>query len=233
MKKLLFLLPLFFTACTGMINSNKDILQDDLKYEQVLLAVNDYDALIKEQKAKLAKEPSDINRLKLAKLYYEAKDYESASYYLASLTSAEALLYKAYVTLEQKKYKECIDLTKSINDTNKLAKAANLAGICYVWLKDFDNALKSFYLAKDLYLDDEIVNNNIAMLYLSQNNYEKAILFLKALYERNQHNKTIINNYIIALVKNKQYKKALNVANTAKIPNARKLIKELANSDVE
>lgn len=215
-KNLLLGLSVFvFAGCSAVI-APKDILSDRLTEERVYTAVKNYPELIKINKEKLAKKDNEKNRLALANNYYEIGDFNSALYYIDPLLkkdkSAGAWLLNAKIYDSLNKTDDAL---KSANACLKLepknAQCFNLLGISQTKKSELKQANESLLKAKALFLDDEVVNNNLAVNEMKLGNYKAAIAYLEPLYDRGIRKPRIINNLVLAYAKNGDKDKALKV----------------------
>jgi len=103
------------------------------------------------------------NLLKMAHIQQIFNDY----------SGSEETLTEALVFLEKSK------------DADYLREANNMLGIAYMGLKDYNQAIKYYNLAKkitDNPISQKIIENNIALCYLEEKKYDQAIPMFKTLY---------------------------------------------------
>lgn len=229
MKNVLILcISVFVFAGCAAISAPKDILSDRLSEERVYTAIKNYGELIKLNKEKLKTKDNEKNRLALANNYYEIGDFDSALYYilplLESKKSAGANLLKAKILENKDEDKEAMQFANeciSIDDKNALCH--NVLGVLHAKAKDFLSAKSEFLRAKELFLDDRIVNNNLALISILKGNYEMAINYLEPLYKRGIKEPQIIANLIFAYAKTKNEAKAIELIKIENISRSPKL----------
>ncbi|MBT0880352.1 MULTISPECIES: hypothetical protein [unclassified Campylobacter] len=228
MKKLtvLFLSIFIFTGCQATLKSKQDILDDTLTKEKIYTAIKNYDDLIKINKEKLQKKDTPETRIALALNYYDINDFDSSLYYLKPLLqdgkNYKAFLLKAKIEDYKENYNEALnDAIKSINLNPKNPEAYNVIGIVKAKQNKYEDAKIAFLKAKSLFLADEIVNNNLGLLEISEGNYAIGVDYLLPLYNRNYKNLKIINNLVFALAKLNRDSEAIEIIkreNLAKEP---------------
>ncbi|PAF46961.1 hypothetical protein BKH46_05860 [Helicobacter sp. 12S02634-8] len=208
------LLALIIAGCASRGDTN-DLFGNEVHREKVLLAAENYKDLIGIYKEKLEKQDTPTIRLKLAQYYFESKDYNSVFYYLTPLLQTEsnqAMLLWAKSLEATSKYQEALDiLEKLIAKDKNIAQAYNLKGIIFAMQKNFPLAKENFLEAKRLFLSDEIINNNLAMVSILEQKYPEAIDYLYPLYMRGYKDTKLLNNLIFALIKANKPEMALQI----------------------
>ncbi|BCX78549.1 lipopolysaccharide assembly protein LapB [Campylobacter sp. 19-13652] len=225
------LAALFLSGCA--VQTSSSMFSDPIQKENILKLAGNYEQLITDYKKRLANDDNPKDRLKLAQLYYEIKDYNSAKYFLEPLVKKIAnqdnLLLYSKILEELGEYQEALD---SINEALSLnpqnPEAWNLKGIIFASNGYIKEAQKSFLIAKDLFYDDCVINTNLGALEILQNNYRGAISYFEPIYARGCENTFLLHNYTFALIKLNEYTAAENLIekyNLAKYP--KKLIADL------
>ncbi|MDO7253120.1 tetratricopeptide repeat protein [Helicobacter cappadocius] len=210
---IVIVIGIIFLSCSS---KKPDFFGDEVYQERILLVAKNYKDLIRIYREKLEKKDTPQNRLKLAQYYYEAQDYSSVFYYLQPLiqskNSPEALLLYSKALETTRKYKEALQMLEELTVLDKnIAQAYNLKGIVYASLKKFGPAKQNFLRAKELFLNDSIVNTNLGMLAILEQKYTEAINYLMPLYKRGYKDTKILNNLIFALVKANRLDIALEI----------------------
>lgn len=102
-------------------------------------------------------------------------------------------------------------LLSALSLNAKNGEAYNILGILQARNGELDAAYQSFSHARELFVPEEQVMNNLAMLMILQENYEQAYNYLMPLYTRGHTTKSILHNLAFVLVKMKKYEEASNV----------------------
>ncbi|PAF51705.1 hypothetical protein BKH43_00235 [Helicobacter sp. 13S00401-1] len=237
-KVFLVFVGIFMYGCSNFA-STTDIYKDEFRKEKILLSTKSYSELIEINKAKLRKQDTKEVRLKLSQNYYDAKDYDSSLYYLKPLVQdnkdLDALILNAKALDALSRYKEALDSINIVLEKKPLlARAYNIRGVIYAKQREFDLAEKDFLRAKELLLDDEVVNTNLGMLYILKREYKTATNYLMPLYLRGSKNETLLADLILSLVKENKDKEALDIATKERLTrDQRKLIRSLRKSNIE
>lgn len=214
MKNIAYVLimAVLFVACAKNPN---DLFVDEIYNEKVYLASRNYQELIRIYKKKLSKQEDDQTRLQLSQYYFDSKDYNSVLYYVEPLVkkqSVQAFILQARAFEELRKFDEALEsLQGAMKINSKLPEIYNLAGIAYAAKKDYPQAKQNFLTAKKLFLSDEIVNTNLGMVAILQKNYTEAVNYLMPLYKMGHKDSKILSNLVLALVKDKQTRIALEI----------------------
>lgn len=207
----LAVMAIFFAACAP----KPDILGDTRQQEHIFTAIKNYNELIKINKNRLRQNDTPQNRLALAQNYFDIGDFKGAKYYVSPLIDAEnpdaVLLYARVMEAEGRLKAANFFVKKAIALDPKNAQAHNLFGVILTQTRDFDAARRSFFRAKELFLADKIVDNNLAMLEIVMKNYDDAIKILQPLYARGEAGEKIIANLVLALAKNHKDEQAMQI----------------------
>lgn len=200
-------ISLLLVGCSSQTNL------DNKERESILTKVNNYKGLIAFYREQLSKNDTPEVRLKLCEVYNKIEDYESSQNCLKELVSSsptdESLLLSAQnnstlghdeIALRQ------IDEAIKINP--KMGEAYNLKGVILAHLGDLENAKTSFEKARNLFVAEDIVNNNLAMIAIVEKDYNLARSYLMPLYSRGYNSPKIVHNLIFTLVKLNDYSTA-------------------------
>lgn len=200
-------ISLLLVGCSSQTNL------DNKEREFILTKVNNYKGLIAFYREQLSKNDTPEVRLKLCEVYNKIEDYESSQNCLKELVSSsptdESLLLSAQnnstlghdeIALRQ------IDEAIKINP--KMGEAYNLKGVILAHLGDLENAKTSFEKARNLFVAEDIVNNNLAMIAIVEKDYNLARSYLMPLYSRGYNSPKIVHNLIFTLVKLNDYSTA-------------------------
>jgi tight adherence protein D len=222
-KRILFLLiPLLLVSgCEGLLNRTGK--QDDGEY--VLLKVNNYAGLLKLYRDRLQKKEDPKNRYKVAEYYYLLEDFESSRHFLAPLLkshpSGENYILESKNLLElgeREQALEAVDKAIALSPDN--GDAYNMRGVILAELGYFDEAVSSFNKARARFLDDNIVMNNIAMVYILKEDYKQALSYIMPMYSRGDRSPKLVHNLILSLIKTHDYVAAEKVIRDENIPQS-------------
>lgn len=201
---LLVLIALTLLGC----QSSADLAQTEAATVASMEKVNNYDGLVKHYKTKLEAGDSSLATVeKLADAYFKKGDIESANFYINHLIkqgAQSAALYQLHgqVLLAQDLQQEAIEAyLASLKAGNTSGKIHVLLGVAYSKTGDFDNAKTQFNQSRLKGYDDVAVKNNIAMLYIAQQDYKRAIQTLAPVIADSPENKVVRANLAIALIK--------------------------------
>lgn len=220
------------TGCTGGLSNSTD---SDQK-EYILTQLNDYQGLIEIYRKKLSVKDNDDERYHLSQLYNKIGDYSSSNIYLSPLieNSKEQkyllLQAKNYLELGQEKNAEPILKALLLKDGSN-GELWNLQGVLLAQQGNYSEATTSFERARGLFYSEEIVINNLAMMLILQQDYQKARDYLLSLYSRKKYQQQTVYNLVYTLVKTNDYASARKVLIDEKLSpsNSDELIHSLAN----
>jgi len=201
------------SGCTN--NNSLDSLDNDQK-EFILMKVNNQKGLIDLYRENLREHEDEETRYKLAARYYDVEDYESSFRYLKPLlensNDENVLILAARDNLETANYDgalEYIDKLLALNVKN--GDAWNLRGVLFAQKREFDKAYSAYEKARELFVDDQIVVNNIAMCNIMQGDFPAARDNLLNLYRTGNSNQKINHNLVYVLVKLQDFDAAESV----------------------
>ncbi|EDP9505768.1 tetratricopeptide repeat protein [Salmonella enterica subsp. enterica serovar Java] len=206
MVKLIVQLGLLFflTAC----NTNKGL--DNNEREYILTKVNNYQGLIQFYREQLSKEDTSEVRFKLCEVYNKVSDIPSSQSCLRELLNnsptdkSYLLAAKNYLLLDDIEG-ALLMVNNALNKEPNNGEAFNVRGEILARRGDYDGARKDFEKARDLFVAEELVNNNLAMLAILQHDYTLAYSYLMPLYSRGYNSSEIVHNLIFVLIKNGDY----------------------------
>ncbi|CAI1636999.1 lipoprotein NlpI [Serratia fonticola] len=208
------LLLLLLVGCQGRLNNDNKL--DENEQEYILSKVNNYQGLLKLYREKLSKKEDPEVRFKLAEYYNLVEDYGSSLHYLAPLLdnkpSDKIYLLQAKNLAAMGKDQEAQTAISAVLELNpKNGEAYNRLGVLQAQRGEFDAALQSFNTARALFVPEEQVVNNLAMLMILMENYEQAYNYLMPIYFRGHSTDSILHNLIFVLVKMQNYEEAANL----------------------
>jgi len=198
----LIISSLLLTGCSHH-SSSENIEQ---RYqEDILLKADNYSGLIKLYRERVSKDDTAENRIALAKYYYLARDYQSSLYYLKPLLASsdpQVSQWQAKNLLALGRYSEVLPVTDRMNQlAPNNPNGWNLKGIALALSGRYGEAEKAFDRSRLLFIDDQTVVNNLAMIDIVQQRYQKAISILLPLYLRGEKQDQLVHNLVLSLVK--------------------------------
>lgn len=211
-KCLAIVLVLSISGCQRSFQDGAEL--DEKQQEYILSKVNNYPGLIKLYREKLNRKDDPDTRLKLAEYHYLQGDYESAHHYLQPLLesgrSSEAVnLLESKTSAELGKTDNAlIWVDKVLTQNAKNGDAWNIKGTILAEKGDYAGAQQAFEQARLLFVADDVVLNNMAMLAIMQEDYPRARDYLIPLYERGHSSQRLLHNLVYVLVKLQDFKQA-------------------------
>lgn len=201
--------------------------KDTAEKEFILQNAKNYNGLIAVYKQRLQYREDKETRLKLAEYYYLANDYNSSLHYLSVLLenspSEPAYLLQAKNLSAQHQYKSAIDaINMAISSNPKSGESYNIKGIILSESGLLPQAKEAFETARNLYVKDDVINNNLAMVEIFSQRYQSAVRYLLPLYQRGYKDAKLTHNLVFALVKSGDYgyaKEIVLVENLAPYPD--------------
>ncbi|HAT1601688.1 tetratricopeptide repeat protein [Raoultella ornithinolytica] len=215
------LLALFvLCGCQSQTGSGSEL--DDSQREYILSKVNNYNGLIKLYREKLSRKEDKDTRYQLAEYYYLAEDFDSSRQYLQPLIAnnpdERALLLASKNLMEFGDYREAQAAISGVLRQNpKSGEAWNIQGILLAQDGDFPGATRAFNSARQRFVDDDIVINNLAMLAIMQNDYATARDYLFSLYGRGHASQKVLHNLVYVLVKLQDFNAAESILQQEKM----------------
>ena len=195
---------------------------NDSQREYILSKVNNYNGLIKLYREKLSRKEDKDTRYQLAEYYYLAEDFDSSRQYLQPLIAnnpdERALLLASKNLMELGNYSEAQAMVAGVLRQNpQSGEAWNMQGILLAQDGDFTGAARAFNSARQRFVDDDIVINNLAMLAIMQNDYATARDYLFSLYGRGHASQKVLHNLVYVLVKLQDFNGAESILQQEKM----------------
>lgn len=173
--------------------------------EEILLKVKNYGGLISLYRSWLKQKEDPQTRLKLANYYSLAGDAGSSLYTLRPLLKHPTIpvsTLQARNLLELGQYSEAIKVTdKLIQGEPGDAEAWNLRGIAQAQHGQLQEGLYSLEKSRSLFIADEVIINNLAMLAMIEHRYQDAVALLLPQYLRGHKHEQLLHNLVLSLVK--------------------------------
>ncbi|EHI7576298.1 hypothetical protein J9T05_005059, partial [Salmonella enterica] len=206
MVKLIKTLCLVFllVAC----NTNKGLDNNDKEY--ILTKVNNYQGLIQFYREQLSKKDTTEVRFKLCEIYNKVNDIPSSQSCLRELLNnsptdkSYLLAAKNYLILEDDD-SALVMVNKALEKEPNSGSAYNVRGEILARKGAYYEAKKDFEKARSLFVAEDIVNNNLAMLAILEQDYSLAYSYLMPLYSRGYNSPEIVHNLIFVLIKKGDY----------------------------
>ncbi|HEA3301634.1 TPA: tetratricopeptide repeat protein [Pasteurella multocida] len=210
-KVLCFSLVFSLAACSNLPNNKTSMTSESITAKETLyLNTQNYESLISLYRNILKEKEDPMIRYKLANTYYDKGDSHSSSLYLASLLSqdqkseiskkAKELQIKNLIQL--KKYDEAVAIANELLvlvPNNGIAY--NLRGIAFAQLGNLNKARDDINKARELFINDVVAVNNLAMLSIINGDYRNAVSLLMPQYINGIRERRVIHNLVFALIK--------------------------------
>ncbi|HID7510771.1 TPA: tetratricopeptide repeat protein [Enterobacter hormaechei] len=202
LKRLVVCTIFILCGCSGTLSSN---FSDDQQKEFILNKVNNNKGLIEFYREKLRKHDDADIRYKLSERYYIIEDYDSSLRYLKPMLikgDEKVLLLASRDYLETGDVERALNYVKQIIDINpKNGEAYNLQGVILAQKGDYNNAYVAYDKARQLFVDEKLVGNNIAMTNILQGDYASARDTLLGLYRSGNSDSQVLHNLVYVLIK--------------------------------
>ena len=129
-----------------------------------------------------------------------------------------ALLLASKNLMELGNYSDAQAMVSAVLRQNpKSGEAWNMQGILLAQDGDFSGAARAFNQARQRFVDDDIVINNLAMLAIMQNDYATARDYLFSLYGRGHASQKVLHNLVYVLVKLQDFNGAESILQQEKM----------------
>lgn len=175
----------------GCASNQEDPGQRALNDEEFLSLSANNTRLIDLYKGRLKEEEDSLTRMKLAKVYLDVGDNESALFTLSSLINSKQATSETFYLQGLGQYnlgqlrQSDQSLQIAINKDGKSAKAINMLGVVKAELGDLTEARKLFDQARVMMYDDLVIKNNLALLDMLEGKYQDAAVKLMPIYLSN------------------------------------------------
>lgn len=204
-KKAIVVLSLIsLTACSSIGQNASNSTNPEVQ-EDIYLKSKNYTGLINMYRSFLKNKEDAKVRFKLASYYYQDGDYKSSLYYLQPLMQQPDLnIYalQAKIMISLGDYPQALRTTeRMLTKDNQYAEAYNLKGITLAMMGKYADATAAFQKSRDLFIEDDVALNNMAMVYLLDQRYQDAVGVLLPQYLRGRKQDRMLRNLVIGLVK--------------------------------
>lgn len=244
-SRAIIICAVLLTGCSGGTHrynfaGNSDYqARDSAEKEYVLQKAKNYGGLIELYKKRLQDKENSDTRFKLAEYYYQVHDYKSSQHYLAPLLTdkpnEQVYLLQAKNLSATRQYRSAINyINMAINRNPKSGEVYNIKGIIMAENGQFAQATSAFETARNLFVSDEIINNNLAMVEIYSQHYDAAVRYLLPLYLRGYKETGVTHNLVFALLKSGDYrfaKELVVMENLAPYPDM--LLEALADVTIQ
>ncbi|WP_340642534.1 tetratricopeptide repeat protein [Photobacterium damselae] len=203
MHKFIYIIFLSLLVLSGCSSSSLDNSQ---AREIMLKSTKNYPDLINFYKEKIKKQNLDLDKNKLAQVYLDYNDPESALFIVNNIpnhmNNVESLIIMANAFFDLGNNKEALNIAKKANvlEPNR-GDIENLIAIIYASNGDIKNARDFFNMARLHLYDDIKIKNNLAVLDILDEDYTMASNKLIELYAKNRNDNEIYSNLVLALSK--------------------------------
>ena len=178
---------LLLTGCAVGPNSTGSL--DDTRANEVFLEQsNNYPRLVEHYKDQLKQKDSLSTRVKLAQVYIDLNDNESALFTLASVIAhpkadGEVFYLQGVAQYRLGKLQQALrSLEVSVQKSPDDARSINMLGVTQAELGMLNVARQSFNRARELMYDDVVVKNNLALLDMIEGDFKQAAERLMPIY---------------------------------------------------
>ncbi|MCL6271462.1 tetratricopeptide repeat protein [Sansalvadorimonas sp. 2012CJ34-2] len=189
--------------------------------ETLLRTAKNYSGLIQLYKNKLAGaksiEDEDTFRFQLAKAYLESGDADSAIFYidpviLSGRDSYELFLLKSRALLAKNDAGGALRTAITAHSYGvEDSEIYNQLGMVYARTGNYPRARVNFQKARQLMMDDSVVQNNLAVLDVLEEHYDAAADKLLSLYRTGQADERVRANLALALAKSGRYSEFVSI----------------------
>ncbi|WP_140918308.1 hypothetical protein [Limnobaculum xujianqingii] len=205
---------LLLPGCQRSLQGENQLNEKEQEY--ILTKVNNYQGLLKLYREKLSRKEDPTVRFKLAEYYNLVGDYDSSLHYLEPLIENKPndkvyLLQAKNLSATGKDQQALIAITAALKLNAKNGEAYNMLGVLQAQQGEFNAAYQSFNTARALFVPEEQVVNNLAMLMILKEKHQQAYSYLMPLYLRGHSTPSIIHNLVFVLVKMDNYEEADNL----------------------
>ena len=181
-------------------------IDTEIAKETILVNTKNHAELIVFYKNQLKQKENQQVREKLAQVYLDSSDPESALFTIASLNndsrSIHSFLIEANAQLESGMVEDALETankTYLLDDNN--AEIENLLGVIYAAKRDLPQARHYFNLARKHLYSDMKIKNNLAVLDILEGKYDKANARLLHLYLNDKNDALVQSNLMLAMAK--------------------------------
>lgn len=205
-KIVLCCLVVSLAACSSGM-SGKSVGNVESK-EKLYESTSNYSALISLYREELKRNDNPIIRYKLSEAYYKKGDSASSLLYLGPLLNGNSELSEKAKLLQIRNLIQTHDYDKALTNADNLVKqhpnngeGYNLRGIALAQTGNLEAARQNISKARELFINDVVAINNIAMLSILNGDYRNATELLLPQYLNGVKDQRLIHNLVFALVK--------------------------------
>jgi tetratricopeptide (TPR) repeat protein len=141
------------------------------------------------------------------------------------------LVNKAFTLMKSQSYQDALSVLHSVIDHSPSnINAWYLAGQCYRYLNDFDNAVKHLATAAELKKDDPSIHLALGIAYQLQKNWQSAINAFKKAIELDPDQELAYNSLALTQKKAGDLEKAIHNYDAGAKALSRRIVKEMTNN---
>lgn len=217
LKKVIFVCLIgILTACST--SSSKQTVQGFESKEKLFESTQNYNSLISLYRDMLKEKEDPIIRYKLANSYYLSGDSKSSLLYLSPLLKGNSELAQKAAVLQIKNLIQTKEYNQAISNADAFIKRVpnnaevyNLRGIALAQVGRLEDARQNMSQARELFINDIVAINNIAMLSIINGDYRNAADLLLPQYLKGVKDQRLVHNLVFALVKSGDTKYAKDI----------------------
>ncbi|QLB12349.1 tight adherence protein D [Bisgaardia hudsonensis] len=217
-KILLSTLIVFITACSSIQTNQAPLTVEDIASKEKLYeSTRNYSGLVSIYREVLKGNDDPSIRYKLSDSYYKKGDSRSALLYVAPLLDhpqfiEKATILKVKALIQLREYQQAIEsATALIARYPNNVEAYNSRGIAYAQVGKLNDAQYDFAKSRELFIDDVVAINNLAMLQIINGDYKNAVQLLLPQYLNGEKEQRLLHNLVFALVKSGKTDYALDI----------------------
>ena len=223
-KVILFLSALILQGC--VTSGGAEFNANAPTNEALLIEAGNHSALTEYYKEQLGMTlpliQQDELRLKLSQNYMRMADPDSALFYIeptiaGNRGNADTYLLQSRALLAIGKTGDALgSIDRAMQLSPENPHIHNQTGLVYIRQGQYIQARRAFNKARQYWLDDVTVKNNLALLDILEGQYETAVTRLMPLYTSGQADDKVIANLIVALVRARRYNEFKSVYSGAR-----------------
>lgn len=170
----------------------------------LLKSSRNYSALIDIYRKRLEEKDNADDRYSLALYYYRSDDCESAIQYISPVATADIKNRLLFVRslIDCEKYVDAVAQTNNgLQQYPGNYDLLNLRGVAESLSGKTTSGRQSIQSARDLFINDRVAINNLAMVDIIDGNYKAAIRLLLPLYQNGCKELPVLHNLVYALIR--------------------------------
>lgn len=232
----IFITPFMIFLLSGCLSKQSLNTKEFAYRESILLKANNQIGLINLYRESLKNKEDESVRLKLANAYYLSGDSQSSLYYL------QPIAHKPNVAIYLLQIKNLINNGDNDHATTLLYRLLalapnnpevhNLKGIILASSGDTQGAHNAIIQSRQLFIQDDIARNNLAVIAMLDSRYQEAVKILLPDYLSGKNNRLMLHNLVFSLIKIGDTHYAKNIIEAERLSdNADELVLALSQVD--